>query len=653
MRLGVCYYPEHWPEAWWADDAQQMCALGISQVRIAEFCWSRVEPMQGVFDFGWLDRAVECLSTAGLQIVMCTPTATPPKWLVDADPEMLAVGSDGRRRSFGSRRHYDFSSDRYLEHAKRITREFGSRYGTHPSVIAWQIDNEFGCHDTSVSYSPQALHRFRLWLRRRYKNVDALNRAWGNVFWSQEYGTFDEIDLPRSTVTEPNPAHALDFRRFASDEVVRFNAVQCEILRKLSPGRVLTHNFMQGFTAFDHYDVASDLDVASWDSYPLGAVEMFWFDDAEKLRWQYTGHPDLAAFYHALYRGMSKQPFWVMEQQPGPVNWANWNPSPAPGMVRLWSWESFAHGADVVSYFRWRQAPFAQEQMHTGLLTSDRQLDHGAIEVRRVADELEKIKPGAIGRVSVALVFDYPSQWMLGIQAQGRDYNALQVVFEAYSALRSLGLDVDVLSTEADFSTYQLIVLPAVIAPTERFVSALLATNAQIVLYPRSGSKDEHFNISEGMPPGRLRSLIPIRVARVESLRPGATESVSYNGQTFVARRWRETVEADVDVAIVARFSTGNPAVLRRDRVTYLAGIFDDSMHRLLLRDIATRIGLVTQVLPEGVRTCLRGDCLFVFNYNEVAINVEWGSGERRLEWLVGGEAVPAYGVSIARSVEV
>jgi beta-galactosidase len=171
MRLGVCYYPEQWPEAWWAEDARQMVELGIRQVRIGEFCWSRVEPRPEVFDWGWLDRAVQVLADVGLQIVMCTPTATPPKWLVDQDPQMLAVGADGRPRRFGSRRHYDFSSDAYLEQARRITRAYAERYGSHPAVVAWQTDNEYGCHDTVVSHSPQAVQRFRAWLRRRYGDV--------------------------------------------------------------------------------------------------------------------------------------------------------------------------------------------------------------------------------------------------------------------------------------------------------------------------------------------------------------------------------------------------------------------------------------------------------------------------------------------------
>ena len=266
MQLGVCYYPEHWPESWWADDARRMAEMGLSLVRIGEFCWSRVEPEPDRFEWGWLDRAIETLAGAGLKIILCTPTATPPKWLVDRDPAILPVGADGSVRQFGSRRHYCFSSDTYLEQARRITRKFAERYGQNPAVVAWQTDNEYGCHDTVVSYSPSAARRFRLWLGDRYGSIDRLNETWGNVFWSMEYGDFSAIDPPRGTVTEANPAHRLDYLRFASDEVVRFNRAQCDILRELSPGRRLTHNFMLLFTGFDCYRVAADLDVASWDS---------------------------------------------------------------------------------------------------------------------------------------------------------------------------------------------------------------------------------------------------------------------------------------------------------------------------------------------------------------------------------------------------
>ena len=645
MHLGVCYYPEHWPEAWWHEDAHQMVALGLKQVRIGEFCWSRVEPQAGVFDWAWLDRAVAVLADAGLQIVMCTPTATPPKWLVDADPGMLALGADGQPRRFGSRRHYDFSSDTYLAQARRITHAFAERYGQHPAVVAWQTDNEYGCHDTVISHSPQAVRRFRGWLQQRYGTVAALNQAWGTVFWSQEYSSFDEVDSPAGTVTEANPAHRLDHQRFASDEVLRFNRAQCDILRRLSPGRALVHNFMQLFTGFDHHGVAADLDVASWDSYPLGALEMFWFSADDKQRWLRTGHPDFAAFHHDLYRGMSRQAFWVMEQQPGPVNWATWNPAPAPGMVRLWTWEAFAHGADVVSYFRWRQAPFGQEQMHAGLYTPDRQLDVGGAEAAAVATELRQMPCEPTQRAAVALVFDYAGLWLLDAQRQGGDYNGLQLVFEAYSALRALGLDIDIVPPGADLSGRRLVVLPAVPLVGDALLAQLRASSAQLVLYPRAGSKVATVSIPAGLPPGALRALIDLRVPRVESLRPGVQDRVMLDGQRHTSTRWRETLDVGSGVEVLARYADGAAALVRQGRTRYLAGWFSATLQRQVLAQAAREAGLAPVDLPEGVRIRRRGGLLFAFNYNDQPhwLNVP------RAEWLVGHEQLSAHGVGIAR----
>jgi beta-galactosidase len=646
MRLGVCWYPEQWPEAWWVDDAREMALLGIRQVRIAEFAWSRIEPEPGRFDWAWLDRAVQVLADAGLSVVMGTPTATPPKWLVDRDPEMLAVGADGSRRAFGSRRHYDFSSDRYLADACRITRALAERYGQHPAVIAWQTDNEYGCHDTVLSYSPQAVRRFRLWLRERYGTVEKLNAAWGNAFWSQEVHRFDEIDAPIATVTEAHPAQRLDYRRFASDEVVRFNRAQCEILRELSPGRPITHNFMLFFTEFDHRAVAADLDFASWDSYPLGGLENFWFSADEKQRWLRSGHPDFAAFHHDLYRGMSKNaPFWVMEQQPGPVNWGAWNPAPAPGMVRLWTWEAFAHGAEVVSYFRWRQAPFAQEQMHAGLQTPDRRFDTGATEAQAVARELARVPDRPSGRARVALLFDYASVWAVQVQPQGADENALRIAFEAYSALRSLGLDVDIVGPADDLGGYAMIVLPAQAIVTSALADKLAATGAQIVLYPRSGAKENTLRIADGLPPGALRGLIDLRIHRVESLRPGTRMGLQWRATRHHATRWREFIDAGARVSIEARFDDGVPALLRQGRTCYLAARFEPALERAVLEQVAHDAGLATVRLPDALRLRRRGDLLFALNYSDRPLALELPHAR----WLVGGERVAAHGVSVAQ----
>ena len=280
----------------WEADAARMADIGIKQVRIGEFAWTCIEPTPGVYDWTWLDQAIETLHAHGLEIVLGTPTATPPKWLVDADPTMLAVDHHGRARQFGSRRHYCFSSLTYTTQCARIVTALASRYGKHPAIAAWQTDNEYGCHDTIISYSDAARAGFKEWLAAKYDSIGALNSAWGNVFWSMEYQDFNEIDPPVETVTEANPAHRQDWARFSSDQVVAFDKVQTDILRALSPGKDVLHNYMGMFTAFDHFKLGEQLDVGAWDSYPLGFLETAWWDNATKLRFMRQGHQTLPPF---------------------------------------------------------------------------------------------------------------------------------------------------------------------------------------------------------------------------------------------------------------------------------------------------------------------------------------------------------------------
>lgn len=270
--LGVCYYPEHWPEAQWAEDAARMAALGLTWVRIGEFAWSRLEPARGDLRFDWLDQAIEVLGEAGLKVALGTPTATPPRWVLSRHPDMLAVDQEGQPRRFGSRRHYCFSHSGYRDECARIVELLARRYGRNRHVGAWQADNEYGCHDTTLSYSAAAAAAFRDWLGQTYQSPDALNRAWGNVFWSMDYASFDEVELPNLTVTQANPAHEMAFRRFASNEVASFNRLQVEIIRRHSDAPI-AHNFMGRIVEFDHFAVGADLDIASWDSYPLGFLE--------------------------------------------------------------------------------------------------------------------------------------------------------------------------------------------------------------------------------------------------------------------------------------------------------------------------------------------------------------------------------------------
>lgn len=614
MALGVCYYPEHWPEAIWAEDARRMAAAGLTRVRIGEFAWSRIEPDPGRFDWGWLDRAVDTLHGEGLGVILGTPTATPPKWLVDSMPDMVAVDIDGRPRGFGSRRHYCFSHPGYRAESARITRALGERYGMHPAVVAWQTDNEYGCHDTVQSFSDAARTGFRRWLAARYPDIAALNAAWGNVFWSMEYRSFDEIDLPNLTVTVANPAHWLAFRRFASDEVVKFNKAQCDILRALSPGRDIVHNFMGFFTEFDHHAVAADLDAVGWDSYPLGFLDSFPFSDADKLAYARQGHPDIAAFHHDLYRGCAKGGrWWVLEQQPGPVNWARHNPAPLPGMVRLWTLEAMAHGAELVSYFRWRQAPFAQEQLHAGLLRPDSEPAPALGEATEAAADIARLGATGAPPKSVALIFAYDADWVTTIQPQGAGLSALWAAFDCYSALRRLGLDIDILPPGASLDGYSLCIVPCLPIVSESLIESLGGFEGQVIIGPRSGSRDADFAIPDGLPPGEL---FPAKVVRVESLRPG----LEHPGHGWAVARWIEHLETDAEPELVA--DDGTVALWQAGKRRYLAAWPTPALADVVMARAAGDAGLATYALPEGLRLRRTGGRVFAFNYGASAIDL-------------------------------
>ncbi len=613
--LGVCYYPEQWSEDVWATDAARMKALGLTWVRIGEFAWSRMEPRPGQMDWDWLDRAIEVLGAAGLTVVLGTPTATPPRWMLTRHPDMLAHDRDGRPRGFGSRRHYCFSHRGYREECARIVGLMAERYGRNPYVGAWQTDNEYGCHDTTISYSAAATVAFRDWLAQKYQSPQALNRAWGNVFWSMEYGSFDEIGLPNLTVTEANPSHVMDFRRFASDEVVSFNRLQTDIIRKHS-AYPIAHNYMGAVTEFDHFGTGADLDIASWDAYPLGFLsDRIPASTDHKRRFVHQGDPDFQAFHHDLYRAVGRGRWWIMEQQPGPVNWAPYNPDPLPGMARLWAWEAFAHGAEAVCYFRWRQAPFAQEQMHAGLLRPDSVPAPAHDEAATVAQELRDMPDVGTARADVALVFDYASDWAWQTQPQGKTFSYFWLAFHIYKGLRRLGLNVDILPADcADLSAYKLVLAPGVATLSDPLLAALATFKGTAILGPRTNAKTADFATPVPLPPN-LPGLDMV-VARVESLPPDVPVPLASGGQ-FI--NWREKLEGSA--AVTEATTDGWPAMVSVGRMHYLAGWPDDAALTRILLAAAAAEGVETDPLPEGLRRRDTPTHRFHFNYNPVPVD--------------------------------
>ncbi|WP_423067906.1 beta-galactosidase [Devosia sp. CN2-171] len=641
--IGVCYYPEHWPVEWWEEDARRMAEAGIKYVRIGEFAWSKLEPTPGELHFDWLVQSMDVLDRHGLKVIVGTPTATPPRWMIDKHPDMLAVDKEGRRRGFGSRRHYDFSHLGYREECARITQLLIDKVGQHPALAGWQTDNEYACHDTVLSYSDAALQGFRAWLAARYGTVEALNEAWGGVFWSMDYNRFDQIELPNLTVTEAAPAHWLDFRRYSSAQVAAFNKVQFDLMKAARPDLPVIHNFMSRSTEFDHYELAETLDVASWDSYPLGHLEGVPEPAESKLPYLRQGDPDNSGLHHDLYRAVGHGRWWIMEQQPGPVNWADYNPDPLPGMARLWAWEAFAHGAEVVSYFRWRQAPFAQEQMHAGLLRPDSKEAPGYFEARQVAEELAQLGFGGEARKGrVAIVFDYQSEWAWKIQPQAAGFSHQQHVRNCYVPLRKRGVDVDILSpSTSDFSGYDLVIIPALFAWNDALRTAIAGFDGHLLIGPRSGSKTENFAIPAALGPDLPQNLLDAKVARIDSTDPRQTVSVKGGG---AVGHWRERLETRAEVVI--EDEEDFPVLVAQGRLNYLAASGDRALMQRIIDRMLDEADVPTLALPAGVRCRVRGKWRVYFNYGDTAARLVPAADEAG--YVLGGAEIPAAGVTVA-----
>ncbi len=653
--IGVCYYPEHWPESMWQQDAKEMQELGITYVRLAEFSWSKLEPKSGQYNFTWLDKAIDILANKGLKIILCTPTATPPKWLIDQYPSILPVDiTTGVTRAFGSRRHYDFSSPEYLNEAMRITRVMAQRYAGNPAVVGWQTDNELACHDTTHSASENARQAFQNWCAKQYKDIQDLNKQWGTIFWSMEYQDFNQIELPVLAVTETHPAHQLAYRRFSSEQVIHYHNAMIAEIREHCPNHFVTHNFIPMVdTQCDNAALADKLDFVSYDNYPLGRTDLFFADKntSDFSRYMRTGHPDFSSCSFDQIRGISNNHFWIMEQQPGPVNWGTHNPRPMPGMVRLWSWEAVAHGASTICYFRWRQAAFAQEQMHAGIKRVDNSKSPAWFEAAQFNTELNLTGFDLNAEVvaKVAIVMDPHNQWVTEIERQGDSYNQQSVEFSYYSAWRKLGVNVDFITQQSDLQPYQLVIAPCLPIINDAFIERCQHANVHLIVGPRTGSKTSEFSLAHNLAPGKLQELIDIKVLSVETLRHDCGSTFEFLGNNYIAEKWNEELVVGADVDILADLENGYPAVVQNHKVTYIATLTDNEFLTALFTHIAKQHHIQTVLLPQDIRLALRGNYGVLVNYggNEKEVALPY-----KVMCLLGSLSVEAYSVTVFKLID-
>ncbi len=646
--LGVCYHPEYWPEDRWPDDVRAMVELGVRFVRIGEFAWARYERTRDRFDFDWLDRVLDVLGLAGLQVVLCTPTAAPPPWLVEQRPEILAWDVNGRPRRAGARRHYCFSSQAWREETARICALLAKRYGRHAAVVGWQLDNQYGAHDTVLSYAPHCRPAFQRWLARRYGAIERLNEAWGAIVWGQDYDDFAEVGLPQNTATQVNPAHMLDFHRFASHQVIAYNRMQAEIVRQHSPERFLLHNAMPFCHDLDHRALAEDLDLLGWSSYPLALAEQLATHEGPRdLAAARGGDPDLTAFQHDVWRGVAKDGrFWVMEQQVGPLAWPTPSPAPAAGMVRLWTLEARAHGAEVVSFQPWRQAPFGPEQMQPGLLRADAAPSPAMAEVQAALEALRQLDLDGqpVAPAEVALLVDDESQWVYQVQPEMAGLSLQQLQQDCYGVLRRLGMDVDVLRPGADLAAYRLVLVPSLPIVAPAALDAFKRGNATVIFGPRSGSQTAQLRTPDEQAPGALQALLRLRIEQAERLPAGLSDQLVWQDQRFAVAHWRETISTELPV--LASFADGAPAVVADGRCRYLAFWPSVAFLEAYLAAELRAMDLAPLDLPATVRLRRRGDLVLAFNYGPTPQPAPAPAGT---SFLLGGATISPRDVAVWR----
>ena len=598
LAVGASWYPEQWPEDRWEADLALMEKAHLSVVRIGEFAWARMEPADGRFDFGWLDRAIAAAARHGLRVVLGTPTAAPPIWLTEAHADVRRVEEDGRVQGHGERRQFSVASATYRRYATRIAGELARRYGRNPNIVGWQIDNEIGLE----SFDPGARTAWATWLAQRYGTIDALNTRWSTEYWSQRYQRFDQV--PLTLGADQNPALVLDARRFFSAQWAYYVAAQATAIRTYADRRqFVTTNSTAWNNHFDQYAVHRGLDLAAWDEYVP------------------NGRPDWAALalHHAVVRGYLRRNFWVMETQPGHVNWGANNRALDPGDTRMLAWQAVAHGADAILYWQWRSAPGGQEQYHGTLVGADGAPNPVFGEIADTAASLAtagRLLAGTTPVARVAMIYSQDSRWAIEQQRFARDYDPVAVMRDWYRPFHARGIGVDVVPPDADLGRYALVLAPGLnvidrdlAARLERYVRG----GGHLVLGPRSGMKDGDNALWPVPQPGPLATLLGASVSQFYALDAPARVDGPGPGAATI-RIWAEAMAATApDVTILARYGdtaggwlAGKAMAVARahDRgdIAYVGALLDPEGQDRLSQTLLSRAGLsVPARLAEGL----------------------------------------------------
>jgi beta-galactosidase len=655
LQFGVAYYPEHWPEERWAEDIRLMKEAGVTVARMAEFAWSTMEPSPGKFNFDWLEKAITMLAEAGIVTVLGTPTAAPPAWLAQAHPDTLATEENGRVTQFGNRCHYCVNSTEFHKATKRIVHAMAERFGDSPHVIGWQLDNEYN----RVCFCADCRAKFQEFLHQQYGTLDVLNQHWSTAYWSQTYSDWKQIPIP---VGGHNPGLMLAFKHFVTHSYRKFQKLQLDELRPhLDPSIWITHNFMGWFGAFDHYELTRDLDFASWDWY-IG-----------------TGHQDYLATgaVHDLTRGFKRKNFWLMETQPGNVNWSWTNNVLNRLEARAMAWHAVAHGADALLYWQWRSALGGQEQYHGTLTDQSGRPRPFYDEAKMIGGEFAQVAEllaGSTVQSKVAILNCYDSRWSIEFQRHNSEFDYIKHLTHWYRGFAARNVDMDVISADDSLDGYDLIVAPAMLvlddARAEK-LKAFVQRGGHLVLTVRTGMKDRHNALLPQRQPGALSEIAGLEVEDYYSLQESVPiiSKFFHGSSNLWAERLRPLEAANLEE--IARFEISNGWLDDQLAIAvnsygngsvYTVGAYlDDASQQALTDEIISRLKFDLFKTPAGVevRTRTRPNAetvYFIINHQGTSqtVSIPWSAFDHLTGKTIHGDVVfGGYAVAIlTRQVE-
>ncbi len=656
IAFGGDYNPEQWPEATWEEDVAMMREAGVSMVTVGVFSWALLERREGEFDFGWLDRIFDLLHEGGIAVDLATATASPPPWFSRAHPETLPTTKDGARLWPGSRQAYCPSAPRYREAATNLARTLAVRYGKHPALVMWHVNNEYGCH-VPQCFCDVSAAAFRDWLKARYHDVDTLNSAWGTAFWSQHYTAWDEVVPPRSTPTWANPTQQLDWHRFSSDELLACFKAERDAIREVTPDLPITTNFMGAFKPVDYFGWAEHEDVVSNDHYLIGA------DPAP--------HVHLAMAADLVRSTKHGAPWVLMEHSTSAVNWQPRNLAKQPGQLARNSLQHVARGADAVCFFQWRASRAGAEKFHSGMVPhagADTKVWREVVELGKHLKALGEVA-GSRVQADVAVLFDWNAWWAVELDSHpSADVRYLALVRDYYEALWNRGVTVDFARPGDDLSAYRLVVVPALYLVTDgdaANIAGYVRGGGQLVCTFFSGIVDQDDAVRLGGYPGAFRELLGVRVEEFFPLLEGDVVHISDDDDALRGSVWTEALHAegaDVEARYVDGPLAGWPAITSRRHgdgiARYVTTRLDEAaLEKLLARwceEAGVRAPIIATAGIEAVRR--RGDgasYLFVINHTQQEAQVQ-AVGEELLSGRTVGDSlrVPAGGVAVVRETK-